>query len=203
MILNRDFATKSYFFVQRGELSMNKKPKTKVCSKCKKTFTATTEYFNINKQNKQGLHSYCKDCRSKARAERYKKEKEKGITKQYYQDNKTQHIVAQLKKRGYPDITAGQLQSIIDMFKNNKGISVCPYCNREMTDESYLHIDHIIPYSKAKDVQMPLNNLIPVCKYCNRSKQDDNFIVWFRDQFFYDKEREQKIIEYAKPLIET
>lgn len=179
---------------------MNKKPKTKVCAKCKKELPATTEYFNINKQNKQGLHSYCKNCRNEARAKRYLNEK--SIMQQYYQDNKTQHIVAQLKKRGYPDITTEQLQSIIDMFKNNKGISVCPYCNREMTDESYLHIDHIIPYSKSTDVQMPLNNLIPVCKYCNSSKHGDNFIIWFRDQMFYDAERERKIIKYANPLIE-
>ena len=200
---NRDFATKSPFFVQKGEFSMNKKPKTKVCPKCMRELPATTEYFNINKQNKQGLHSYCKDCRNKVRAKRYIREKEEGITQRYYQDKKTQHTASQLRKRGYPDITTEQLQSIIDMFKNGKGMSVCPYCNREMTDKSYLHIDHIIPYSKAKDVQMPLNNLVPVCKYCNRSKQDDNFIIWFRDQFFYDKEREQKIIEYANPLIET
>jgi len=182
---------------------MNKKPKVKTCAQCGKTYPATKQYFNIDNQNKEGLHSYCKACRKKARSERYVEERKQGITQSYYKKNKQQHIASQLRKRGYPDITTEQLQSIIDLFKDNKGISICPYCNREMTDESYLHIDHIIPYSKAKDVQMPLNNLIPVCKYCNRSKQDDNFIVWFRDQFFYDKEREQKIIEYAKPLIET
>jgi hypothetical protein len=35
----------------------------KTCAKCKIEFPATTEYFYKNKQNKDGLYSYCKKCK--------------------------------------------------------------------------------------------------------------------------------------------
>lgn len=34
----------------------------KVCTKCKKEYPATTEYFTPNKTYKQGLFSWCKAC---------------------------------------------------------------------------------------------------------------------------------------------
>lgn len=35
---------------------------TKICTKCKKEFPATTEFFHKSKQGRFGLHSWCKNC---------------------------------------------------------------------------------------------------------------------------------------------
>src|SRR6266480_585539 len=37
---------------------------TKVCSRCKKSFSATTEFFYENRSRKDRLHCYCKQCSS-------------------------------------------------------------------------------------------------------------------------------------------
>lgn len=42
---------------------------TKECGRCKDNLPCTTKYFHKNKQSKDGLHSYCKTCRSKAHKE--------------------------------------------------------------------------------------------------------------------------------------
>lgn len=39
--------------------------KTKKCSKCKRELPATSYYFHIDRQKKDGLHPSCKDCKSK------------------------------------------------------------------------------------------------------------------------------------------
>jgi len=40
-------------------------PDEKPCSRCGKVFPYTTEYYNVNNQQKWGLHPYCKTCRRK------------------------------------------------------------------------------------------------------------------------------------------
>ena len=39
----------------------------KKCGKCQKYFPRTPEYFNLNSQNADGLHLYCKICRNEAK----------------------------------------------------------------------------------------------------------------------------------------
>lgn len=43
----------------------------KVCSKCKKPYPATPEYFHRDKSQKDGLYWYCKSCWKKYRSDRY------------------------------------------------------------------------------------------------------------------------------------
>lgn len=38
--------------------------KTKICTKCKRELPATIDYFHRQCQNKSGLRSWCKECRS-------------------------------------------------------------------------------------------------------------------------------------------
>ena len=56
----------------------------KQCSKCKSN-KPLSEY-HLNKQNKDGLNSYCKDCKKKYMRKNYQSKKQQA--KQYYQDNK-------------------------------------------------------------------------------------------------------------------
>lgn len=168
----------------------------KTCSKCKKEMPATLEYFGIDKRRKYGLHSHCKECQKNTRQERYAKWKEEGIVQQFNKNNRLYSTAQTLKKRGYPDITKNKLQEIINNFKNDKNILICPYCGREMKDLSEIHIDHFVPFSKSPNEVNPLNNLIPVCKYCNRSKWNESFTEWYPKQVFYSKEREERILKY-------
>jgi 5-methylcytosine-specific restriction endonuclease McrA len=45
--------------------------KYKTCFICESRLPATPEYFNRDASRSDGLHPYCKECRSKKRAERY------------------------------------------------------------------------------------------------------------------------------------
>ena len=68
--------------------------KTKTCSKCKQEYPATPEFFyrQKNKKGEPGLHSHCKECRSKSAKEWYHKpevrEKQLEKTKRWQENNK-------------------------------------------------------------------------------------------------------------------
>jgi len=54
--------------------------KTKQCSKCKKIYPATTEYFHSNISREDNLHLWCKECVNDYEAKRrLKKKKKKGF----------------------------------------------------------------------------------------------------------------------------
>lgn len=169
---------------------------SKICGRCGKVYPRTSKYFNKDNQNKDGLHTYCKECRKLERKQRYIIEKGKGITRNYYEENRLRHINSNFIKRGFPNITEKILQKIIDNFKNEYGKSICPYCGKEIQGERDIQFDHFIPYSKKRK-NIPLSNLIPVCKYCNRSKWDDDFDDWYSTQTFYNFVNEQSLFEYV------
>lgn len=169
-----------------------------ICTKCKKKLPATLEYFAEAPKKKNGLTSHCRECRNERKRNLYKERKENGRHQKYYQANKLKYKATTLRQRGYENITENELETIIDNFKNDKGISICPYCGRELFDLDMIHFDHFIPYSKDKLKERSLTNLIPVCKYCNRSKWNEPFGEWYKEQFFYSAEMEQKLYDYIK-----
>jgi len=44
---------------------------SKICTKCKKEYPATVEYFSKHPETKDGLKSHCKYCRRRAQKEYY------------------------------------------------------------------------------------------------------------------------------------
>lgn len=74
---------------------MDKTISEKQCSKCKRTFPATLEYFQSQKQRnrKDGLHSWCKECKHIDSRKR---------SKDYYQAHR-EKIIADVKKRDQVD----------------------------------------------------------------------------------------------------
>lgn len=62
----------------------------KTCTGCKKEFPATTEYFQQQKQSKDGLSWRCKQCLKVYEKRRYWKhrDKRKNEVKEFYNDNK-------------------------------------------------------------------------------------------------------------------
>lgn len=170
--------------------------KTLICTKCHVEYPATLEFFKAEPKKKNGLSSNCRDCSNTRKREKYIEDRESGKFKEYYEKNVLTHKSSSLRQRGYPTITGKDLRLLIENFENKDGISICPYCGREIKDENFIHFDHFIPYSKDKNIDWQLINLIPVCKYCNRSKWNENFNEWYKEQFFYDPEKEQKLLEY-------
>ena len=168
-----------------------------ICTKCKRELPATLEYFAEAPKKKNGLTSHCRECRNRRKRNLYKERKENNQYQEYYQANKLKYKATTLRQRGYENITENELNIIIDNFKNDKGILICPYCGREILDLDMIHFDHFIPYSVDKLKERNLSNLVPVCKYCNRSKWDEPFRDWYRQQFFYDSIKEQEIIDYV------
>lgn len=167
---------------------------TKVCTKCKEEKAATIDNFHRNKQSPDGLHPQCKVCRSNQRKSYYYNGGGKEKAREHYDNNRTDYLLRAMKKRGYLHLTIEELDNIIDNFQVSDNRSVCPYCDRVMDSKDMIHFDHLVPYSKGgADI---VTNLIPVCKYCNRSKLDMDFKEWFRDQFFYSKDKEKRVLAY-------
>lgn len=174
------------------------KTEEKTCSNCGKVYPATSEYFGKDKARKNGLQSWCKECKKNEGKIRHMKDKANGTSKAYYQEHRLRHILSGIKKRGYPNLTEEQLQFIVDNFKNDIGISICPYCGREMVEDEMMQFDHFIPCSEGNERTNILTNLIPSCRYCNRSKNNEEFSYWYRNQLFYNKNREKELINYVK-----
>lgn len=168
----------------------------KFCPCCQKLLPPNNIFFAKDKTTNDGFQCWCKECKSKERKERYRKDKRTGKYKEYYEENRLRHIASGFTKRGFPNITETDLQKIIDNFKNKHGKSICPYCGREIQDERDIQFDHFIPYYK-KIKNISLTNLIPVCKYCNRSKWDDDFEEWYKEQNFYNPISEQYLLKYV------
>lgn len=82
--------------------------KQKVCTKCKLNKDATLIYFDKNKQNKNGLSSWCKDCRKKHNDNNYQlikknnegnKQERKSLTEKLtVENNKLKDKIKELHK---------------------------------------------------------------------------------------------------------
>nr|WP_122645709.1 HNH endonuclease [Enterococcus mediterraneensis] len=66
----------------------------------------------------------------------------------------------------------------------------CAYCGQEdeMTKD---HLDPLKNHGK-----LTASNVVPACRSCNSSKKDHQWLAWFQQQDFYDRDRAQKITEY-------
>ena len=67
---------------------------------------------------------------------------------------------------------------------------LCAYCrcNRATT------VDHIKPKSKGGDSLR--SNLLPACIECNHSKGSEPWLVWFKQQSFYNETAQELIEEW-------
>ena len=75
-----------------------------------------------------------------------------------------------------------------DIFEAWNG---CAYCGR--TNPSTL--DHVVPKSKGGSTCR--TNLVASCACCNLAKSDLPWFAWFREQDFWDRDRELKILEWV------
>lgn len=54
----------------------------------------------------------------------------------------------------------------------------CVVCNRDRSDGLKLHVDHIIPRSKAPHLSLEITNLQIMCEDCNLGKGNKDRIDW-------------------------
>jgi hypothetical protein len=80
-------------------------------------------------------------------------------------------------------ITRQELNNRFKMFEG------CCYCG----DKRGKSIEHLQPTSKSG--QHIINNIFIACLKCNSSKSNNNFLEWYRNQSFYNSEREYKILQ--------
>ncbi|WP_180230293.1 HNH endonuclease [Bacillus thuringiensis] len=66
----------------------------------------------------------------------------------------------------------------------------CAYCG----SNEKLEQDHFIPITK--NGHFTKDNIIPSCRSCNGSKSNSNFKDWYKNQNYYSREREFKILTY-------
>lgn len=80
-------------------------------------------------------------------------------------------------------------------FSDVNGVVLCAYCGKSLkraTQEHVIAVDNGGGYTK--------DNIIPVCQSCNSKKGNKLFELWYIQQPFYSKEREEKISTYLKSI---
>ncbi len=118
------------------------------------------------------------------------KERTREVRKKYLEKNKDKHAIDEQRRRAKKrklsaTLTSKQWNIIKQHFDNR-----CAYCGKEVP----LAQEHFMPLSKGG--HFTLDNIIPACKSCNSSKQDKLFLEWYSKFKHYNKERENRILDY-------
>ena len=159
----------------------------KTCSKCKRGFPATLEFFHKNKLGKYGLNSKCKECKSQYQQDN--REHRLKYFKQWYQDNKEQ--IAEQHRQYRKDNREKVYAKNAKLRAIKKGAKVgetftrqdvldkwgtdCHIC-KEPIDVLDWHMDHVIPLKprdkKTKPGEHSLANVKPSHPKCNLEKSN-------------------------------
>ncbi len=118
------------------ELRLNKL--TKRCSKCKRVYPATSEFFHKHKNRKGGLDPWCKQCKKKYSIERYRKIKYGISIDQLHNIIKGQNNRCPICGKVFVDLIK---------IKRNLNVHLAP------------NIDHNHKTGKVRGI---------ICNYCNR-----------------------------------
>ncbi|WP_342560717.1 HNH endonuclease signature motif containing protein [Psychrobacillus sp. FSL W7-1457] len=102
-----------------------------------------------------------------------------------------QQKLGALKKELIANLTAEQWFETFQYFKGR-----CAYCEIE----GYLTQDHFIPLSNMGIYSK--SNIIPACEPCNYKKSTKDFDIWYKAYDHYSEDREKKILEFLKGVLE-
>ena len=194
---------------------------TKICSKCKREFPHTAEYFY---RQKGDFKSECKLCSAVRRKNYYEKNKQKENEQnlEYYHKHRDFEIQRMRTRRiQNPELISfwrkthyrknyknmlimwnirkahkAKIRSdfTLEQWENCKNFfnNRCCYCSKD----DVLEQDHFIAFSKGG--AYAVENIVPACKSCNSSKGDNDFKDWYSFWIHYSLEREQKILQYIE-----
>lgn len=117
-------------------------------------------------------------------------------SKNYAKNNRDKCNILHQKRRArehllLTNFTIEQWESAKQYFKNK-----CCYCGevKPLEQEHFISVANKGGYVKE--------NIICACKSCNCSKSDNDFFSWYPNFEFYNKDREENILEYLN-LIKT
>jgi 5-methylcytosine-specific restriction endonuclease McrA len=150
----------------------------KTCRNC--GVHKTLDLFPKQKQNKDGHHSYCKQCRSAYDKARYNPEKrnkeyvqnlasERQARREYYKDNKEAYYARKAKRRASLLNRTPLWLSEADLKQISEIYNRCSLLNKQGTVKH--EVDHIVPLQgeTVSGLHVPWNlQIIPMLE--NRSK---------------------------------
>jgi hypothetical protein len=197
----------------------------KQCSACLEKFTATSENFYKNKNNSDGLHSYCKEC-AKSKSLKYRNEnieRAREISRNYYLKDKEKHrkVVKawdhknKEKKKAYlKDWQQNNKDKISEyrIARSNKKHDIslnewenckayfnneCAYCGISETEAKVKYNNVLHKEHVDHEGANDLSNCIPACKSCNSSKHENNFEEWYSEKNTnFTYDRLEKIVKW-------
>lgn len=177
----------------------------KQCTRCRKVFPATTEYFHRQTvDGYKGLRSHCKLCRVTEGELRYKEKRDHilSVSRQWTRANLDKaRFTAQrriARKRSLPFVFEDRDWDIALRYFNG----CCAYCGAQQSFWSKLHADHYIPVSSSDCPGTVPTNIVPACVSCNTSKNNKKAYQWMEHKFGKRKasEAEQRIRKYFSSL---
>ena len=150
----------------------------KTCRNC--GVSKSLDLFPKQKQNKDGHHSYCKQCRSEYDKSRYNPEKrskeyvqnlasERQARRDYYKDHKEAYYARKAKRRASLLNRTPLWLSESDLNKMREIYNRCSLLNKQGTVK--YEVDHIVPLQgeTVSGLHVPWNlQIIPMLE--NRSK---------------------------------
>lgn len=161
---------------------MNKKSVTKVCGHCHREFPATLEYFQSCKSLKDGLHSWCKECKRAAQRAYYKK---------WYSEHRDEALQrAKDYEKAHPDSQRARHQKWYQSHKelsnerakaNHRALrqlviehygGKCQCCGD--TQPEFLAVDHINGGGRKHRLVIGSNNL---CRWLRNNNFPEGFQV--------------------------
>jgi len=192
-----------------------KDPYYKICHRCLEE-TIKIDNFNKDKNGADGYQRYCKKCWKNIRMEKTKgreaaniyaknfRKKHKNyvniLSREYRQTDKgklsdARHLSRRrdISKTLKSDLTIEQWESCKQYFKDKENVLHCAYCDKIILRAEK---EHFIALSKGGEFTK--NNILPICKSCNSSKGNREFLIWYKKQPFYSKQRENKVFKYLK-----
>ena len=186
------------------------------CKKCNREYQQNNkekrkEYYKENIKKIKHYYNENKTQISNYRKQHYKENKDVAI--EYYSKNKD--IIIQNQKK-YKKENKYEIAKYSRQYKQKRRAiehnlpftltthqwenakayfnKTCAYCGEELNLEQ----DHFIPLIKRGGYTK--ENIIPACRGCNASKYDKLFEEWYLTYKFYDKNREQYILNYIEEM---
>jgi 5-methylcytosine-specific restriction endonuclease McrA len=149
----------------------------KTCTKCKREFPGTSEYFHRRKDTKDGLRTWCKECSIDVSLNHYRANREARIkamslydkTHPEAQRRSTRKFNALKKGVVHEDWTEKELLSTYgsDCYLCNSPIDLTLPRTGKGSDYA-LWPDHVIPVSRGGEDT--IRNVRPCHRMCNQNK---------------------------------
>lgn len=138
----------------------------------------------VKEQNKRSRENWVASGKEKEYLNRDDiKEKNHFYEERWRKNNPLKKRLINRRRKSDIRIDHEELEKRLNMFNG------CCYCGQQ----KQLTIEHLVPVSRMGTDA--IYNLFGACPRCNSSKGNKSFLEWYRQQKFYNHEREYKILQ--------